>query len=295
MKFIEQFNKNDFEIFFTLHLNNPKSLYFSEIEEHWNSHDLLVNKPLLNSIIKTHLNKSIDFEILNIFTDYTSHFIQNKCRKQEIYNQKPYHSTISKNEGFDLQLYYHICFIGLLYSTAINNKVDISTNMNTIYSSMVKKIIENIKTNNDDDYPTNYHWLINEVFDLQSNWLHTFNDIEYFDRESSYVNFIPNSLSFCLAELYEGMQNDKISISFLNKIIYHHILKHYFSTDLNLELITSIEEKIFDEKFKEYKEMILNFALKERFAIDYQAFVNGDFQIMSKKEKEMLNRMRNLL
>src|SRR5690606_17516013 len=272
------------------------------IKEHWNSYDLLPDKPFLNTVIKDNLKKSIDFEVLQVFTDYVAKYIQTECKRQEIYNQKPYHSAIRKDEGFDLPLNYHIQFIGLLYTNAIRNKVDISTlsnrhtNMNTIYSSMLQKMIDNITTNDNSEYPTNYHWLICQIFEIQSNWLREFKESEFFDDKSSYVDFIPLSLYFCLSELYTGLEKNKISIDFFNSVIYHNILTHYFSKDLQNELRNSIEEHILKEKFIEHQETILEYALEEEFAISYTDFmVANEFSTLSKKETEILIRLRNKL
>lgn len=302
LQFFNQFKKDDFQTIFRLCLNNPNSEYYSEIKEHWNSYDLLPDKPFLNTVIKDNLKKSIDFEVLQVFTDYVAKYIQTECKRQEIYNQKPYHSAIRKDEGFDLPLNYHIQFIGLLYTNAIRNKVDISTlsnrhtNMNTIYSSMLQKMIDNITTNDNSEYPTNYHWLICQIFEIQSNWLREFKESEFFDDKSSYVDFIPLSLYFCLSELYTGLEKNKISIDFFNSVIYHNILTHYFSKDLQNELRNSIEEHILKEKFIEHQETILEYALEEEFAISYTDFmVANEFSTLSKKETEILIRLRNKL
>lgn len=307
LQFWEKFNsENDFQSIFRLFLENRNSAYYAEIKEHWNSYSLLNDKPFLNTVIKDNLQQSIDNGILMVFTDHVSNHLQAEYGKASIYNQEHYHPRISEDEGFDLPVYYHIRFIGLMYSSAIKNRIDISaishkyTNMQTIYSGMVEQMINNIivveeKTNQ--EYPTNYHWLISEIFNLQRHWLTSFGDIHYeeeryFDTDSSYVSFIPFSISLCLSELYKGLNNRKITIEFLNRIIYYNILSHYFK-GLNDTLKASIEENVIKGFPNELLREILDFALNEKFAINFNDLINENFGLINNAEREILLRLLN--
>lgn len=304
-------NENEFTSIFRLFLENPNSVYYKEIKEHWNSHTLLDDKPFLDTVIKTNLYQSVHNGILNVFTDHVSRHLQTELGrgKDSIYNHEHYYSRIREEEGAELPIYYHIHFIGLMYSTAIATKVDISsisnryTNMQSIYSSIIEKMIDNVIIANDNvskEYPTNYHWLIGEIFSVQSNWLSLFSDEyypkhRYFDKDSGYVDFIPFSLSLCITELFKGLNAGKISIKFLNSTIHYFVFSHYFSTRLNDTIRDSIEKEIITKIPPELFQPILNFSLNEKFAIDFNDFANERFRLAKGREREILLRLLKYL
>lgn len=309
LQFWKKFNsENDFQSIFLLFLKNSNSVYYSEIKEHWNSYSLLVDKPFLNTVIKENLNQSIHNGILMVFSDHVSKHLQSECGKTGIYSQEHYNTRIREDEGFDLPIYYHIRFIGLMYSSAIENNVDISTithrytNIQSIYSSIVEQMIKNIivKENANKEYQSNYHWLIGEIFNIQSNWLTLFSDENYekhryFNENSSYVYFIPSSMSLCLSGMYKGYRNGSISMVFLKSIIYYNILSHYFKYGLNENIKTSIEEKVISIIPVEYLKLILDYALGEKYAIDYEKLIEKDFSLIIERDKEVLNRLLEFL
>jgi hypothetical protein len=310
LQFWEKFNsENDFQSIFRLFLENPNSVYYSEIKEHWNSYSLLDDKPFLNTILKENIQQSIHNGILMVFSDHVLQHLQSEHGKKGIYNQEHYHTRLKEEEGFDLPMYFHIRFIGLMYSSAIENKIDISTishrytNMQTIYSSIVKQMVNNILViaeNSKKEYPSNYHWLISIIFDLQSNWLSLFSDEyydmqRYFDESSSYISFIPFSMSLCLSELYRGLNNGKITLEFLNRQVYYNILSHYFRNDLNDLMKTSIEENIIEKIPKEHLKPILDYSLDEKFAKDYDDLIAENYGLANEKETEILQRLLRFL
>lgn len=310
LQFWEKFNtENDFQSIFRLFLENPNSAYYSEIKEHWNSYSLLDDKPFLNTVIRDNIRQSIHNGILMVFADHVSKHLQAEYGKVGIYNQEHYHPRIREDEGFELPIYYHIRFIGLMYSSAIESRIDISaishryTNMQTIYSGMVEQMINNIivtEENANKEYPTNYHWLISEIFDLQSNWLTSFSDERYeeeryIDKDSSYVSFIPFSMSLCLSELYKGLRKERITIEFLNRKIYYNILSHYFNPGLHDIMKVSIENKVIQKIPNELLEAILDFALDEEFAIDFDDLIKENFGLINNGEREILLRLLKFL
>lgn len=302
LQFWKQFNtENDFQSIFRLFLENPKSAYYSEIKEHWNSYSLLDDKPFLITILKDNIQQSIHNGILMVVNDHVSKHLLAEHDKDSVYNQKHYHPLISENEGFDLPVYHHIRFIGLMYSSAIENRIDIST-MQTIYSSMVGQMIDNINVTNENtnnEYPTNYHWLINEIFNNQSHWLSSFADEGYrkernFNKDSSYISFIPFSMSLCMSELYKGLKNRKITEEFLKRQIYHSILSKYFYQKHNI-IKSSIENEVIIKIPNELIKPIFQYALNLKFAINFDDLKNEKFTRLNDGEKEILSRISKIL
>lgn len=298
--------ERSFQKVFRLFLENPNSAYYSEIKEHGDSYSLLDDKPFLNTVIKDNIQQSIHNGILMVFTDYVTSHLQSANEKGSIYNREHYHPKAKEVEGFELPVYYHIRFIGLMYLSAIESRIDISAishryrNMQTIYSGMVGQMINNIiitEENANKEYPTNYHWLIREIFNTQSHWLTSFGDEgyeeeRYFDQNSSYVSFIPFSLSLCLSELYRGLNLGKITTDFLNKRIYSDILLHYFSCMYNDLLRTEIENEIIAKFPKDQFEEILTYSLKGKFAISFSNLISGNYgRNLKECEKRILERL----
>jgi hypothetical protein len=305
LQFWKQFsNEKDFQTIFRLFLENENSAYYKEIKEHWNTYSLLDDKPFLNTVLRDNLKQSINNGLLQVYSDYVSNLLLSQYDKASIYNQPHYYTRISEDEGYDLPLYYHILFIGFLYSSAIENNVDISdisdryTNMQSIYSNVVEGIINNIDTtqvNENAEYPTNYHWLIAEMFSLIENWLSTFSEQKYFSKSSSYVDFIPFSFSLCMNELYKGFNRGKITQHFLNARIYYNMLSDYFSHRTNDEMRSSIEKNVIKEIPKEHLKPIFEFALDEKFAMHYSDLVDENFKIAHDEELKALKRLRKFL
>ncbi len=306
LKIWRNFNQEkSFQKVFRLFIENPNSAYYSEIKEHC----MLNDKPFLNKALKDNIQQSIHNGILMVFTDHVSKHLQAEHGKNNIYNKEHYHPKTKEVEGFDLPLYYHIRFIGLMYSSAIENRIDISaishryTNMQTIYSGMVGQMINNIivtEENAGKECSSNYHWLIDQIFDIQSNWLAKFTEEsnkeeKYFNPKSSYVSFIPFSISLCLLELYKGLRKAKITIEFLNSTIYYSILSHYFNCGFNDIMKTSIEKEIIIRIPNELVNPVLTFALDQRFGITYNDFISGNYDRLNDCEREMLLRLLKFL
>ena len=297
-------SKKDFQFVIRSFLENPHSPYYKEIKEHWNSYSLMNDKQFLNKILNVNISHSIGNGLFLIFSDIVSNHLRNEEGKSGVYNQQHYYPRIIEEEGFDLPVYYHIRFIGLLYSSAIENKIDISTlshsytNMQSIYSSIVEQMIKNIVVNEDTfkkEYPTNYHWLISEIFSLNENWLTTFSEVEYFSSDSSYIEFIPFSLSLCMSELYKGFEKNKISQEFINRMIYYHAISEYFGYLLNDDMKSSIEKNVIGRIPEKHLEPIMNYALDEKFAISFNQFQHENFRHTNSREQGILRRLFNFI
>lgn len=300
-------NENDFQSIFRLFLENPNSAYYTELKEHYNSYSLLDDKPFLNTVIKENLKLSIDNGILMVFSDHVLTHLQKEHDQTSIYNQKHYDPRIRKDEGFNLPVYYHIRFIGLLYNYLIENRVNISTmtdktTMLSYYPDIVSQMINNMNLveNIDIEYPSNYHRLIGEIFSLQSNWLILFCDVysrkpRYFDEKSSFVSFIPSSISDCLRELYKGLEDNRISTKFINHRAYDSIFVSYFYIRLDDKMRTSIEEEVIGKIPKKLIDPIFTYALDKRFAVKYSNFKEGNLTRGNRKEEEILNRLYDFL
>lgn len=238
-----------------------------------------------------------------LISDLVSRHLYYDKEAKYIYNQPHIDMHNSEDEGYNLPVYYHIRFIGILYATAIRNKIDIDTiahnykNMQTIYSSMIGGIIDNLNTDGLDnlkEYPTNYHWLIGEIFGTTSNWLDQFNEKENFVETGSYVDFIPFNIRLCLSELYKGEEKKKISKKFIISQFYYGILTHYFSPLLNDTLRDSIESNIITEIPRDFIEPLLEFSLDEAFAGRFYSFQQRRFS-GSKKEVVIQDRLWKFL
>jgi len=302
---IDKFSsKENFQKELNTLISQKDSAYYTELKEHWNSHSLLNDFPFLNEVLKEFLPKSIDYGLLLVISDSVNKHLYYDKDAKYIYNQPHIYMHNSQDEGYNLPLFYHINFIGILYATAIRNKIDIDTishnykNMQSIYSGMIGGIIDNLTTDGVDnlkEYPTNYHWLIGEIFGITNNWLHQFNEKENFVKTSSYLDFIPFNIRLCLSELYRGEQKKKIAKKFVVSQCYYGVLTQYFSPLLNNSLRSSIEENIIADIPNDFVEPILEFSLDEAFATSYENFCEGKSRVTNLKEREIMNRLRNFL
>jgi hypothetical protein len=297
-------SKDGFQTEFKNIITQTNSHYYTELKDHWNSYSLRSDCPFLNSIMVDSLSKSIEYGLLPLMSDAVSNHLYYDKEAKYIYNQPHVYMHNSEDEGRNLPVYYHIRFIGILYSTAIQNKVDIDTvakwnkNMQSIYSSMVKAMIDNLATDgvdNSKEYPTNYHWLIGEIFSIINNWLNRFNEKDKFINSYSYVDFIPSNFRYCLSELYSGVTKNKIDQRFVVSQCYYGVLTEYFSPLLNDDLRGSIEENVITEIPNELIEPLFQFALDEKFALDFENLISKRFGFLADREKKILNRLRDFL
>jgi hypothetical protein len=170
--------------------------------------------------------------------------------------------------------------------------------MQSIFSGMIEGMLNNLRDNevdNEKEFPTNYHWLIGQIFSITGNWLDTFNDPDNFVETSSYVDFIPFNIRLCLSELYKGVEKGKISKKFVISQCYYGVINHYFSPLLNNSLRESIEKNIIANIPNEFVKPILEFSLDEAYAIRFDQFCKGDFRLINLNEKKILNRLRSFL
>lgn len=260
--------------------------------------------PFLNKIIKQFLPKSISFGLLPLISDFARKHLYNDKDAKYIYNQPHIYMHNREEEGYDLPIYYHIQFIGILYATAIRNKVDIdivsrnNKNMQSIYSGMIEGMIDNISvvTENDStEYPTNYHWLIGEILSITNHWLDEFNEEENYVETSSYVDYITLNIGQCFSELYQGRKKNKFEIKFIVSLFYYRVLTSYFSQLLNDSLRNSIEENIIIKIQKDLVHPILKLSLDEKYAARTDEFYEGHYHVLNYEERKILNRFRNFL
>lgn len=285
-------------------LSDKNSIYYSELKEHWNSYSLINSLPFLNELVNRLLHKSIEFGLLPIISDFVKRHLYYDKEAKYLYNQPHIYIHISEEEGYNLPVFYHIKFIGILYVTAIKNKIDIDSvahfykNMQSIFSSMIQGMIDNLQATGIDhtkEYPTNYHWLIAEIFNIENNWLDRFNDEDYFVEASSYLDFIPFNLRLCFSELYKGVHQNKISEEFLVRKYYYGVLSDYLSIAMNDHLRSSIEKNIISEIPNEITKPLFDFCFDEKFAMSYDSFCQGRFRVAHPEETKILTRLRDFL
>ncbi len=296
--------EKEFQSIFKLFLNKPNSSYYSEIKGNRNYNSILDDKPFLQTILIDNLKQSIDNGIFLILTDQINQHLKSQNEYLNIYNQEHYYPRIKDNEGYDLPIYYHIHFIGLMYSSAIKNDIDISTisnkyiNPHSFFSDIIKLIIDNIvltENNLDMKFQTNYLWLINEIFSIQSKWLEQFGHSENeknFNDNSSYISFIPSSFRFCFRELYKGLNKNKITLSFIKVKIADHIMYDYFN-GLNEKLKKSIDNEILKQIPKNIRKEIIDFSVNERLGFDLDNLTDNDIT-HHKNRKDLLN-LKNII
>ena len=138
---LKMFYSNEaFQEEFKLALLDKNSAYYREIRNNWNSYSLRNGSPFLSKVIKEFLPKSISFGLLPVLSDFARKHLYNDRESKYIYNQPHIYMHNSREEGYDFPIYYHIQFIGILYATAILDKIDIdivsknNKNMQSIYS-----------------------------------------------------------------------------------------------------------------------------------------------------------------
>ncbi len=295
-------DEDDFRLVLRLFIENENSAYYEEIREHWNSQILLPDKPLLNTLIVTHVRQSWDNTILRNLADFMELQIRRENQQGSIYNQKYVFPRFHQDGGFHLPIYYNLSFIGLLYSTSIERKLDLQTlstrynHMVTIFSSIIKIMIGNISADGldiEEEYPSNYHWLVKEIFRQISCWIHIFEQQDFFP--SSYHRYIPSCLSFSLRELYAGLRQGKVSQSFVNQIFYYDIFLDYFKLPSESEIKNQLDELVIQQIPLDFMPAILEFTLDEQFAISYGSFLDGDFGVGGEHERITLDHLRKIV
>jgi hypothetical protein len=298
LQFWEQLStEQDFKIIFRLFLENENSDYYNEIKEHWNSNALIEEMPFLNKVLKINVQDSIDNRIIDIISDYVQTHLTSEESALRLYNQKHYYPRIREDYGMNLPIYYHIRFIGFLHTSIIKNRIHTGGRMLSIYSTMVQEMINNMIVPpevRNNEYPTNYHWLIGEIGNVTDTWVNLFGE-EYYDSNSSYNQYIPFSFWLTIECLIVGFDRGVISQNFLNSMMYYHMLSSYFDHSLNEEFKGYIEEELIARIPSNHLEPILHFALNEKFAISYHRFLTASFGLFDGQEIAMVKRLHDYL
>lgn len=305
---LDKMDNNTFKPFFTHVLDDFESVFYTEIKKNNNSFTVESTNKFLYATCHHNPELFIDIGGLKILRDWYIIHLQTERLKGEnsIYNQ-PSESLIDNYE-YILPLFYHISFISLLYNEAIINRRDISTlsdkytNMQTIFSTMIDKMLGNIdsvmyEANLDKDYPTGYHFIISEIFRIIGHWLCSFCDKENYNKESSLIVFIPFCFSLSMKSLFKGLDDHKIGLDFIKRQYHYNLFDTYFSNKLKPEIEEKINKCCIMGIPKEHLQNILEFSLNEKLAINYNTFINNDFTIPVLKdfEKKRLDSLRTYL
>lgn len=280
-------------------LNDTTSVYYQEVKDYADKR--LEDLPFLNDLIDVKLAKSLKYGILSIISDFTSKHLNEDVNAKTLYNQKHIFLHDSSDEDFRLPMFTHIHFIGILYDNAIINKIDIEyygKNLSSIYSTMIERMIDKLSLEGIDinvEYPTNYHYLIGEIFSVCNHWFDLFNEEENFISGFSYTDYIAFNLRWCMEELYKAHEKHKITQKFMNSRIYYGILHFYFEIITKEELRDSIDQNIISQIPVKYLKPIFEFALDEKFALQYYQFCNSRFRGVNNKEIEIQAGLRDIL
>jgi hypothetical protein len=291
-------DENSFRPYFSQLVNDSDSIYYQEIELNDSSNFVQDYNAFLFELLHNNTSLFIDIGGLKILKDWYLKHLQNERIKGRQSNYHQPTELVIDNYKFTLPIYYHISFIGLVYNEAIIEKIDISTlsvkytNMQSIFSSMIEKIIENIDreiylSNLGKEYPTNYHFIISKIFGIIGDWLERFNEDDNFNNKSSFITFFSFCFGLCANELFKGYKNGKISQDFIVSRYHYDLLGLYFDFNLKKELESEINEKCLKIIPKEFIEPILSFSLNERLALSYTDFSNKDFTFPPLKDYEV--------
>jgi len=282
-------------------LSDTNSSYYTELRKHWNSYSLIEDSPLLKSLCVDQLAKAIDFGLLPILSDWACSHLYNDRDAKYVYNQPHVYLHNTEDEGYNLPVYYHIRFIGILYATAIRNKVDIDVlsrrfkSMISIYSSMITAMAHAMDYQaheREPENPTNYHWLIGEILSTVSNWIDQFNEKFNFSTRRSYLGYIPHNIRDCFCELYKGLDEGRFSLIFVVRKFYYTVLTHYFSPLSNELILKEIEDQILSNIPPLLIEPILKFSLDEAFAIGLDEFYGDRGHFNNKGERRIVQRLK---
>lgn len=290
-------NEEDFKTIFKLFLQNKDSDYYKEIKLHSGTYSLRSDTPFLNKLIKERMEESLENNVLDILADYIQEHLYDESSPNSIYNRVHSYNRVREDEGFNMQVYYHIRFYGLMYSYAIESKSKEKPRVLTFYSTITDIIIDNMRKPTefeaDSEYPTNYHWLLGEICDIINNWANSFVK-EYYDNKSDCSNHIPSIFNWVMKSLYSGFARSKISANFLYSRMYYGILSTYFDSTVNDEFKTQIEKEVIGEIPTSLIAAIFNFAFDEKFAISYYQFKKGKY-VLVEHEAKILKRLKEFL
>jgi hypothetical protein len=289
-------NEEEFKAVFRPFLSNLSSLYYEEIKANDGADTVLSNAPFLQSTIVKNVVKNKKNGLLPLISDFAKQTVRaEKGKPNSVYLAPHSYYHTKGEEGYDLPLFYHVRFVSLMYSTAITNKLDLGPHMHTLYAGIIDEMTNNlsdsIDVNNKGEYPTNYHWLIGEIFSCANRWLEYFGGehVESFDdpipksshiyfwKPSSYISFIPSCLNFCCNSLYKAVKENRVSLAFVAKLMHYNIFSEYFDHGLKDEMRGSIEENIIRNIPEEYLAEVLDFTLDELFAGTFFDFREKSF------------------
>ena len=290
-------NEEDFKTIFQLFLQNKDSDYYKEIKLHSGTYSLRSDAPFLNKLIKDRMKESLKNGILDIIADHIQEHLHGESSPDSIYNRVHSYNRVREDEGFNMPVYYHIRFYGLMYSYAIQSRSKDNPRMLTFYSTITDTIISNLRKTGefetDSDWPTNYHWLLGEICGIINNWADSFGE-EYYDNKSDYNSHIPFMFHWVMKSLYAGFARGKISPKFLYSRMYYGMLSTYFDSMVDDEFKTQIEEEVIGEIPASYMAAIFDFALDEKFAISYDQLRKGRFGHVE-HEIKILKRLKEFL
>ncbi len=235
--------KEEFSALFKLFLDNPNSILYEELYDE-PIPTTLEHFPLLNALLKN-IDASIKLGLLGLIEDHAKKILIKENTKDSRYNQL-HDYPVEEKVGFDLPLYYHIRLIGLIYDTAIERNVNVHGIRQTMFQTIVKKIISNLQVQGLDltmEYPNKYFWLLSEIFGIHSEWIRH-QGVKEWNEESNLNSFVNSSYWLCLDELIKGYMDSKIDLSFITRVAHYDFLSNYYHHEMNGDFLNVMEEEV---------------------------------------------------
>lgn len=264
VQFLDKFEEErDFHYVMNLFLEDTNSVLYQELKANPTAFSIQ-GSPLLNLIIKQRLQISIDLGLLGLIEDHAKRLIDREPKDSK-YNKAFVHQ-VEQLDGHDLPIYFQIKLIGLLFDIAIKEKMNLNHIRHSLFCIIVKKIIE--KIHNDDvdldrEYPSNYFWLLSEIFQMHDNWITALSeteidedgeevedvseDVEEFARYWTLSVYANASYYSCLDALVDGFDEGKIPQRFIDSIGYYHFFNIYLSHNAKENFLQFMEEHVIND------------------------------------------------
>lgn len=238
-------------------MKSDESIYHTELKAHWNSFSLEGGYPFLNELIGLKVGKYLKLDLLSVIQEVMIIDAQSNANQDSQYLRTYLDPTHRNSKGFHLPFYNHLKFVELLYSSLIEQSIEVDEigNNRSHKMSLLSEPLQILasylpKVNNADlgENDSEAHWLFAQTLDLHKTWLRLYSgDL----KESKPKNIPTSTLSFvihsniqCVSLLYKATDQQRIRDRHFLSWICHDLWKSYFDYAEDSEIKSLFEENI---------------------------------------------------
>ncbi len=288
-------------------MKSEESIYHTELKAHCNSSSLVEGYPFLNELIGPNVGKYLKLDLLSVIQEVMILDAQSNANHDSLYLKTYLDPTHRISKGFHLPFYNHLKLVELLYSSLIEQAIEVDEigNNRSHKMSLLSEPLQILasylpKVNKPDlgEYDSEGHWLFAQALGLHKTWLNLYSghlkESKPKNIPTSTIRFAVYSNVNCISLLYKASSQQRIQNEHFLSWICHNLWRPYFDSSEDSEIKSLFEENLTWLSGRHNLFEGVNYSLNLCFAINLQKLKKENYTTV-KTDLEKLNRVKRFL